>query len=73
MILKVTDKTGHSEVDTDQDIDLARELFKKATERKMWGKGVDSSGKSHFIPEGTPLDELVGYKEVVMLPQQVGG
>lgn len=71
MILKVTDRSGDTVVDTEQDIDLARELFKKAIENGMWGKGT-KSGKSEFVPNTTQFDEL-DYDEVVMLPRQVGG
>lgn len=71
MILKVTNTTGDTVVDTEQDIDLARELFAKATENGMWGKGT-KSGKAEFVPSTTKFDEL-DYDEVVMLPRQVGG
>lgn len=72
MILRVTDKSGDTVVDTEEDIDLARELFAKATERQMWGKGI-RDGKSEFIPHGDDFDSLMTFDEVVMLPQQVGG
>lgn len=71
MILKVTNKTGDTVVDTQQDIDLARELFAKAIESGMWGKGI-KDGKSEFVPNTTRFDEL-DYDELIMLPRQVGG
>ncbi len=71
MILKVTDKTGDTVVDTEQDIDLARELFKKATEKQMWGKGI-KNGQAQFVPSNTRFEDL-NFDELIMLPQQVGG
>lgn len=71
MILKVTNTTGDTVVDTEQDIDLARELFAKAIENGMWGKGI-KEGKAEFVPTSTPFENL-DYDEVVMLPRQVGG
>lgn len=71
MILKVTDRTGDTVVDTELEIDLARALFAKAIENGMWGKGI-KDGKSEFVPNTTKFDEL-HYDEVVMLPRQVGG
>lgn len=71
MILKVTDKTGDTVVDTEQDIDLARELFKKATENQMWGKGI-KDGQAQFVPSSTRFEDL-DFDELVMLPRQVGG
>lgn len=71
MILRVTDQTGDTVVDTEIEYDLAVDLFQKATERQMWGKGI-LNGQSYFIPAGTAFDEL-DYDEVIMLPQQVGG
>lgn len=71
MILRVTNETGDTVVDTEVNYDLAVELFQKAIERQMWGKGIKDN-KSYFIPAGTSFDEL-DYDEVIMLPQQVGG
>jgi len=71
MILRVTDKTGDTVVDTEVEYGLAVELFKKATQRQMWGKGI-KNGESYFVPAGTDFDTL-DYDEVIMLPQQVGG
>jgi hypothetical protein len=71
MILKITDQTGHSVADTDTDYDLAVDLFKKAVDRGMWGKGI-KDGRSEFVSV-TTLDEILDYDEVIMLPRQVGG
>ena len=71
MILKITDTTGDTVVDTEQDIDLARELFKKASEQQMWGKGI-KDGCAVFVPAQTPFDDL-DFDELIMLPQQIGG
>jgi hypothetical protein len=71
MILRVTDKTGDTVVDTATDFDLARELFAKANLNGMWGKGI-KGGQSEFIPNGAEFDNL-DYDEVVMFPRQVGG
>lgn len=71
MILKVVDKTGDTVVDTAVEYDLAVDLFKKAVENGMWGKGI-KNGKSEFVPNTTKFDDL-DYNELIMLPRQVGG
>lgn len=71
MILKVVDKTGDTVVDTAVEYDLAVDLFKKAVENGMWGKGI-KNGKSEFVPNTTKFDDL-DYDELIMLPRQVGG
>lgn len=71
MILKVTNETGDTVVDTAVEYDLAVDLFKKAVENGMWGKGI-KDGESEFVPSTTKFDEL-DYDELIMLPRQVGG
>jgi hypothetical protein len=72
MILRITDTTGDTMIDTDTDMELAVEFFQKATNKGMWGKGI--KGKvAEFLPTTTPFEKVLEYDEVVMLPQQVGG